>query len=134
MPVKLNLSWRRVSYRPADDRGIMPACDLFVEQRELDALQAAINLTPDEIMGQLPSKHEASLTLVLSRISAAELPDRVASALVSRAAQHAMEKKDARMVFNIAWAWGAVDSTFVASCQKFDPSVQAATSRPPRDV
>ena len=83
----------------------MPAAHLCQEIQELETLQAAINLTPEEIGALGDAELQSSLDRVLPRIPDG-LPSHVVCALVRRAAQSAIKAKHSSLVVDIAWPGG----------------------------
>ena len=105
---KVLLGWRRQSLRENQERGQMPAAHLCQEIQELETLQAAINLTPEEIGALGDAELQSSLDRVLPRIPDG-LPSHVVCALIRREAQSAIKAKNSSLVVDIAWPGGKAD-------------------------
>ena len=121
---KVVLSWRRQAARAAEERGTQTVSEIYNEQQELDALQAAISLLPEEMSALTDGELQYSLQKVLQRMSATDLPRPVAFALIRRSARVAMQAKVAAKIVEIAWPWGdAAGAGFDASAPRLSSIV-----------
>ncbi len=120
------LSWRRMSAQASMKTSA--ASDTFKEQKELDRLQAAINLLPEENPGLGDTDHRESLALALEAVSAQELPWPTVKVLLRRAAAVNMEHKDAEGFCQVVWPWSGSTAASRAAESTPDASTVSTTT------
>ena len=132
---KVALSWRKSSFKVLQHHAATAI--VFSEQQQIEQLQAAINLLPEENASLSGEEHKASLELVLtamsrgsgSRPSAAansteRLPWHVVQVLLKRSARLEMERRNVPGFFIVAWPWRSdADHSFTP----YDPRMSDVT-------
>jgi hypothetical protein len=115
------LSWKRNSFLSLEKTGIAHSADVYRQRLEVELLQAAINLLPEE-QNRIPdTEHSMSLQLVVRNLKNDEqIPWHTQAALIAKSALKAMHNKEVADVVRIAWIGGAPPAPF----DPFKPTVR----------